>query len=133
MHRGEVPARRRPRRRTCSRCALLRADDVELLEARSGAEALELLLRHDVALALLDVQMPEMDGFELAELMRGSERTRHVPIIFVTAGARDQHRLFKGYETGAVDFLYKPIEPHILKNKARRVLSALSPEAAARP
>ena len=67
---------------------------------------------------LLDVQMPEMDGFELAELMRGSERTRHVPIIFVTAGARDQHRLFKGYETGAVDFLYKPIEPHILQNKA---------------
>ncbi len=98
--------------------ALLRRDDVELLKARSGAEALELLLVHEVALALLDVQMPEMDGFELAELMRGSERTRHVPLIFVTAGARDQHRLFKGYETGAVDFLYKPIEPHILKNKA---------------
>jgi signal transduction histidine kinase len=50
--------------------------------------------------------------------MRGSERTRHVPIIFVTAGARDQHRLFKGYEAGAVDFLYKPIDPHILRNKA---------------
>ena len=62
--------------------------------------------------------MPDMDGFELAELMRGSERTRHVPIIFVTAGARDQQRIFKGYETGAVDFLYKPIEPHILRNKA---------------
>ncbi len=98
--------------------ALLRRDDVEMLLARSGAEALELLLSHDVALALLDVQMPEMDGFELAELMRGSERTRHVPIIFVTAGARDQHRMFKGYESGAVDFLYKPIEPHILRNKA---------------
>jgi two-component system sensor histidine kinase/response regulator len=98
--------------------ALLRRDDVELLTARSGAEALELLLAHDVALALLDVQMPEMDGFELAELMRGSERTRHVPIIFVTAGARDQHRLFKGYDRGAVDFLYKPIEPQVLRNKA---------------
>jgi two-component system, sensor histidine kinase and response regulator len=98
--------------------ALLRRDDVEILEARSGAAALELLLVHDVALALLDVQMPEMDGFELAELMRGSERTRHVPIIFVTAGARDQHRVFKGYETGAVDFLYKPIEPHVIRNKA---------------
>jgi two-component system sensor histidine kinase/response regulator len=59
-----------------------------------------------------------MDGFELAELMRGSVRTRHVPIIFVTAGARDQHRLFQGYESGAVDFLYKPVEPQILKNKA---------------
>src|SRR5262249_37005865 len=62
--------------------------------------------------------MPDMDGFELAEMMRGSERTRHVPIIFITAGSRDQHRLFKGYEAGAVDFLYKPIEPHILRNKA---------------
>lgn len=98
--------------------ALLRRDDVELLTARSGVEALEMLLVHDVALAFLDVQMPDMDGFELAELIRGSERTRHVPLIFVTAAARDQHRLFKGYESGAVDFLYKPIEPHILKNKA---------------
>jgi two-component system sensor histidine kinase/response regulator len=98
--------------------ALLRRDDVEILQARSGAMALELLLVHEVALAFLDVQMPDMDGFELAELMRGSERTRHVPIIFVTAGVRDQYRLFKGYDTGAVDFLYKPIDPHILKSKA---------------
>jgi two-component system sensor histidine kinase/response regulator len=97
---------------------LLRRDDVDLLSARSGVDALELLLLHDVALAILVVQMPEMDGFELAELMRGSERSRHVPIIFVTAGAQDGHRLFKGYETGAVDFLYKPIDPRILKNKA---------------
>ena len=73
---------------------------------------------HDFALAFLDVQMPDMDGFQLAELMRGSERTRHVPIIFVTAGAREPQRVFKGYESGAVDFIYKPIEPHILKNKA---------------
>jgi len=65
--------------------ALLRREDVELLQARSGAEALELLLVHDVALALIDVQMPVMDGFELAELMRGAERTRHVPIVFITA------------------------------------------------
>jgi two-component system sensor histidine kinase/response regulator len=98
--------------------ALLSRADVEILQARSGAEALELLLVHEVALALLDVQMPEMDGFELAELMRGSDRTRHVPIIFVTAGMRDQYRVFKGYETGAVDFLHKPIDPHILKSKA---------------
>jgi two-component system, sensor histidine kinase and response regulator len=98
--------------------ALLQRPDIELLTARSGAEALELLLAHDVALAFLDVHMPEMDGFELAELMRGTERTRHVPIIFVTAAARDQYRLFKGYELGAVDFLYKPIEPHVLQSKA---------------
>jgi two-component system, sensor histidine kinase and response regulator len=98
--------------------SLLQGDDVEVLTAQSGPEALELLLVHDFALAFLDVQMPEMDGFELAELMRGSERTRHVPIIFVTAGSRERQRLFKGYESGAVDFIYKPIEPHILKNKA---------------
>lgn len=98
--------------------ALLKRDDVELLQARSGFEALEYLLVHDVALAFIDVQMPDMDGFELAELIRGSERTRNVPLIFVTAGARDERRMFKGYESGAVDFLYKPIEPHILQNKA---------------
>jgi signal transduction histidine kinase len=98
--------------------ALLRREGLELLKARSAREALELLLVHDVALALLDVQMPEMDGFELAELMRGAERTKHIPIIFVTAGAHDQQRVFKGYETGAVDFLFKPIDPRVLKGKA---------------
>jgi signal transduction histidine kinase len=99
--------------------ALLRAPGVELLKARSGREALELLLEHEVALALVDVQMPELDGFELAELMRGTERTRHVPIIFVTAGAREPQRMFQGYELGAVDFLYKPIEPHVLQSKVK--------------
>lgn len=98
--------------------ALLRRDGLELLLARSGVEALELMLQHDVALALLDVHMPEMDGFELAELMRGSERTRHIPIIFITAGEHDPLRIFKGYDSGAVDFLYKPIEPRVLANKA---------------
>ena len=99
--------------------ALLRAPGVEILKAKSGREALELLLEHDVAVALVDVQMPEMDGFELAELMRGTERTRHVPIIFVTAGSRDQQRMFQGYELGAVDFLFKPIEPHALQSKVK--------------
>jgi len=98
--------------------ALLRRDGLELLKARSGSEALELLLVHEVALAFLDVQMPDMDGFELAELMRGAARTKHVPIIFVTAGARSPQRIFKGYESGAVDFLFKPIEPMVLKGKA---------------
>jgi two-component system, sensor histidine kinase and response regulator len=98
--------------------ALLQSPEVELLLARSGAQALELLLLHDVALALLDVQMPQMDGFELAELMRGSERTRHVPIIFLTAGLSDARRQFKGYGSGAVDFLHKPIESYVLRSKA---------------
>jgi signal transduction histidine kinase len=98
--------------------SLLRRDGLALLKARSGTEALELMLQYDVALAILDVQMPGMDGFELAELMRGTERTRRVPIIFVTAGAADRQRRFRGYETGAVDFLTKPIEPDILRSKA---------------
>jgi signal transduction histidine kinase len=97
---------------------LLRRDGLVLLKAHLGSEALELLLQYDVALAILDVQMPEMDGYELAELMRGTERTRRVPIIFVTAGAADRQRRFRGYETGAVDFLNKPIEPDILRSKA---------------
>ncbi|HEY6878264.1 MAG TPA: ATP-binding protein [Polyangiales bacterium] len=97
--------------------ALLRREDLELLKAHSGMEALELLLVNDVALALIDVQMPEMDGFELAELMRGSERTSRVPIIFVTAGAREPSRVFQGYDAGAVDFLFKPIDQHILRHK----------------
>ena len=97
---------------------LLRRDGLVLLKARSGPEALELLLTHEVALAFVDVQMPEMDGFELAELMRGTERTRRVPIIFLTAGTPDRQRRFRGYEAGAVDFLTKPIEPHVLCSKA---------------
>jgi PAS domain S-box-containing protein len=98
--------------------ALLRREGLKLLKARSGAEALELLLVHDFALALLDVQMPGMNGFELAELMRGTERTRRVPIIFLTAVATDERRRFGGYEAGAVDFLIKPIDPQALRSKA---------------
>jgi len=98
--------------------ALLAGDDIVVLKARSGEEALELLLRHEVALALLDVQMPGMDGFELAEFMRGSERTGHIPIIFVTAGTADAQRRFRGYEAGAVDFIQKPIEADVLRSKA---------------
>src|ERR1700734_14179 len=98
--------------------ALLRRDNLVLLKAHSGDEALELLLRYDVALALVDVQMPGLNGFELAELMRGNERTRRVPIMFVTAGSADGQRRFRGYEAGAVDFIQKPIEPDILRSKA---------------
>jgi len=97
---------------------LLRRDGLEFKTARSGPEALELLLKHDFALALLDVQLPDMDGFELAELMRGTDRTRRVPIIFLTAVATDERRRFRGYESGAVDYLIKPLDPHILRRKA---------------
>ncbi len=99
--------------------ALLRRDGLDLLKARSGDQALELLLQHDIALALIDVQMPGLNGFELAELMRGNERTKRVPIIFVTAGSTTDSRWrFQGYEAGAVDFIQKPIEPDVLRSKA---------------
>lgn len=96
---------------------LLKRPGIRLVEAHSGYEALEALLVHDVALALVDVNMPGMDGFELAELMRGTERTRHVPIIFLTASTPDRNRIFKGYDAGAVDFLFKPIDPRLLSTK----------------
>ncbi|MFM0597869.1 MULTISPECIES: hybrid sensor histidine kinase/response regulator [Paraburkholderia] len=97
--------------------ALLARPDVNVLVADSGTAALDLLLKHEVALAILDVNMPGMNGFELAALMRGSPRTSHVPIIFLTATAQDASRTFRGYEAGAVDFLYKPFDPRILQSK----------------
>jgi signal transduction histidine kinase len=97
--------------------ALLARPGLSILTARSGDEALERLLADEVAVALIDVQMPGMDGFELAELIRGTERTRHTPLIFLTASASDPSRTFRGYEAGAVDFLHKPIDPTVLRNK----------------
>ena len=98
---------------------LLKADDVNIFKAQSGIQALELLLKHGFALALLDVQMPGMNGFELAELMRGKEKTKSIPIIFVTAGAIDAQHTFMGYDAGAVDFLYKPLDVRIVKSKVK--------------
>ncbi|NCP13948.1 MAG: hybrid sensor histidine kinase/response regulator [Sphingomonadales bacterium] len=98
--------------------ALLAREGLELHRARSGEEALELILEHEYALALLDVQMPGMDGFELAEIMRANTRSQHIPIIFLTAGSGDATRKFHGYEAGAVDFINKPIEPTILRSKS---------------
>lgn len=97
--------------------ALLKRPGVEVLQASSGAAALEILLLEEVAVALVDVQMPQMDGFELAELIRGTERTRRTPLIFLTASASDPGRTFRGYEAGAVDFLHKPIDPMVLRGK----------------
>ena len=97
--------------------ALLARPGLRLLKAACGAEALELLLVHEVALALIDVQMPNMDGFELAELIRGSERTRSIPLIFLTAATREPSYSFRGYEAGAVDFMFKPIDSQALVSK----------------
>jgi len=96
---------------------ILESPQLNIIKARSGNEALGLLLEHNVALVLMDVQMPGMDGFETAEIMRSSERTKHIPIIFVTAISKQRKHIFKGYETGAVDYLYKPLDLEILKSK----------------
>jgi signal transduction histidine kinase len=103
--------------------ALLRREDAQILFARSGVEALEMVLANEFALAFIDVQMPEMNGFELAELMRGSERSKYIPIIFVTAGSGDAARVFRGYESGAVDFLLKPLDPHAVRHKAETFIA----------
>lgn len=91
--------------------------DVNIVKATSGNEALKKLLDQDFALVLMDVQMPGMDGFETAQLMRGTERTRQIPIIFVTAISKEDKHIFKGYEAGAVDYLFKPLDSHILRCK----------------
>src|SRR5215510_4721099 len=96
---------------------VLRQPDRQLFRAGSGNDALRLVLKHDFAVVLLDVEMPGMDGYETAQLMRSAERSKLVPIIFVTAGDRSDERAFRGYETGAVDFLYKPLNIHTLKCK----------------
>ncbi|THB70891.1 MAG: diguanylate cyclase [Desulfobulbaceae bacterium] len=90
---------------------------VELVKASSGDEALVHTLDHDFALVLLDVHMPGMDGYEVAELMRGNKATRNIPIIFITAEQKEQSHIFKGYDAGAVDYLFKPLEPVALKGK----------------
>lgn len=99
--------------------SLIAANDVEVLAASSGNDALALLLDHDVALALVDVQMPEMSGIELARLMRLAERSRSIPIIFVTASQVSDRQIFEGYDKGAVDYLLKPLDPHVVRSKVR--------------
>ncbi len=99
--------------------SLLESQELKVFKAQSGNEALGLLLEHDFGLVLLDVQMPDMDGFETAELMRSNEKTRNIPIIFVTAISKEKQHIFKGYESGAVDYLFKPLDPHVLRSKVR--------------
>ncbi len=99
--------------------ALLQAPDRDIIQATSGNEALELILVHDFAVILLDVQMPGMDGFETAELIRKRNKSRDIPIIYLTAINREEQHMFKGYETGVVDYLFKPIRPQILEAKIK--------------
>ena len=97
--------------------ALVKGSDREVHQAQSADQALSLLLEHEFALAIIDVQMPGMNGFELAELMRGTEKTKNIPIVFVSAAGREMNYAFKGYESGAVDFLHKPLDNQAVKSK----------------
>jgi PAS domain S-box-containing protein len=96
--------------------AALDSLEAELVSAHSGREALRFLLDDNFAAILLDVKMPDMDGFETAELIRSRPRSRHTPILFLT-GYRNEEHLFRGYDLGAVDFLFKPIVPEVLRSK----------------
>ncbi len=98
---------------------LLAREDLEILTAQSGNEALGLMLENDLALVLLDVQMPGMDGFEVAQLMRHNVRTRRIPIIFVTAINKERRHIFTGFEAGAVDYMFKPVDPFIIRSKVQ--------------
>ncbi|MEB0040235.1 MULTISPECIES: EAL domain-containing protein [unclassified Pseudomonas] len=102
--------------------AVLQRQDWHVVTAGSGVEALNVLLEMEVDLVLLDVHMPGMDGFEVARLMRGSQRTRLTPIIFLTASEQSQASVHKGYASGAVDYLFKPFDPQVLKPKVQALL-----------
>ncbi|HLU65207.1 MAG TPA: response regulator, partial [Kofleriaceae bacterium] len=95
--------------------AALEGLSLNLVKASSGPEALRCLLERDVALILLDVQMPAMDGYETARLIRARRRNQHVPIIFITAFDRTDEQVIEAYRLGAVDFLFKPVEPEVLR------------------
>jgi len=103
--------------------AVLESPDQQLVKASSGLEALRYLLEDDFAAILLDVKMPEMDGFETASLIRARKRSQHTPILFLTAFKNEEH-LFRGYDLGAVDFLFKPIVPRFCSPRSRSLSSS---------
>lgn len=102
--------------------SILRRQDAEILEAGSGNDALTLSLDHEFAVILLDVQMPGMDGYEVAEIIRSTEQGENIPIIFVTASHQEFLHELKGYEVGAVDYIGKPVDEKILNSKVQYFL-----------
>ncbi|MDZ7779444.1 MAG: response regulator [Gemmatimonadota bacterium] len=96
---------------------LLRHPRRSLVTAESGEEALETLEDHEFAAVVLDVHLPGLSGFDVAERIRANPRTQHVPILFVTAVKQEPHHVFVGYELGAVDYLFRPVDPHVLRSK----------------
>ena len=98
---------------------VLESPELTVVRAESGHQALEKTLDYDFALILLDVQMPVMDGYETATLLRGNKKTKHIPIIFVTAANKEEAHVFRGYGSGAVDYLFKPLAADVLKSKVK--------------
>ena len=97
--------------------AILTSIDINLVRANSGEEALRKILKEEFALILLDVQMPGMDGYETARMIKSREKSKNIPIIFVTAINIHQEHVVTGYSIGAIDYMCKPIEPETLKSK----------------
>ena len=98
--------------------SILEKDNYQIVKANSGRAALKILLQHhDFTLILMDVQMPDMNGFETASLIYEREKLRHIPIIFITAHNHGEEKMYEGYKMGGVDFIYKPINPELLRYK----------------
>ncbi len=102
--------------------AILEKDKYDIVKANSGRAALKILLQqHDFSLILMDVQMPDLNGFETANIIYQRDKLKDIPIIFITAHNYDEDVIFKGYKMGAVDYIYKPINPELLRVKGGRV------------
>ncbi len=102
---------------------ILKEFECNLIRATSGQQALRHVLEHEFALVLLDVQMPGMDGFEVAELMKSRQESKDIPIIFITAISKEHEYVMKGFDVGAVNYMYKPVDPDKLRSKVRRWLN----------
>src|SRR3954453_9171959 len=100
--------------------AVLSSPNYHLVTANSGKEALKCLLKQEFAVILLDVQMPVLNGFETAKLIRAREKTKHTPIIFITAISQDSENVQRGYSVGAIDYIFKPFQPEALKQKIEK-------------
>lgn len=103
----------------------LEKTDRQIFLAKSGNEAFKIVADHEIDLVLLDIQMPNIDGFQVAELLKSNKRTAEIPIIFVTAIHRDKNSMVKGLETGAIDYLYKPLDIDVTKAKVDSVLKMI--------
>lgn len=105
---------------------ILAQDDREILKANSGEEALKIAFKEELSLILLDVQMPEMDGFEVANILKSTKRTKKTPIVFVTAISKEKKYMLKGLEEGAIDYLFKPLDTDIACAKVNMLLQLYS-------